>query len=110
MQGGRATGGLRMSRTDVIVLGAGGIGISAALHLQRRGRSVALVDRRGMAEETSFGNSGLIQREGVVPYTFPRDPALIARYAFNLLPEANLHWSALPRIAPWLFRHWLNSS
>ena len=59
-----------------------------------------------MAEETSYGNAGIIQREGVVPYTFPRDPVLIAKYAFNLLPEANLHWSALPRIAPWLFRHW----
>lgn len=99
-----------MLRTDVIILGAGIVGISAALHLQRRGRSVALIDRRGMAEETSYGNSGLIQREGVVPYTFPRDPALVARYAFNMLPEANLHWSALPRIAPWLFRHWLNST
>jgi D-amino-acid dehydrogenase len=99
-----------MAGNDVIVLGAGIVGISAALHLQRRGRAVTLIDRRGMAEETSYGNTGIIQREGVVPYTFPRDPGLIARYAFNVLPEANLHWSALPRIAPWLFKHWLNST
>jgi D-amino-acid dehydrogenase len=99
-----------MAGKDVIVLGAGIVGISAALHLQRRGRAVTLIDRRGMAEETSYGNTGIIQREGVVPYTFPRDPGLIARYAFNVLPEANLHWSALPRIAPWLFKHWLNST
>jgi D-amino-acid dehydrogenase len=52
-------------RADAIVLGAGIIGICVALHLQKRGRSVALVDRRGGAEETSFGNAGLIQREGV---------------------------------------------
>ena len=97
-------------RSDVIVLGAGIVGISAALHLQRRGRSVTLIDRRGMSEETSYGNTGIIQREGVVPYTFPRDPTQVAKYAFNLLPEANLHWSALPKIAPWLFRHWLNST
>ena len=31
---------------DVIVLGAGIVGVSAALHLQDRGRRVALVDRR----------------------------------------------------------------
>jgi D-lysine oxidase len=99
-----------MAGNDVIVLGAGIVGISAALHLQRRGRAVTLIDRRGMAEETSYGNTGIIQREGVVPYTFPRDPGLIAKYAFNVLPEANLHWSALPRIAPWLFKHWLNST
>ena len=99
-----------MAGNDVIVLGAGIVGISAALHLQQRGRAVTLIDRRGMSEETSYGNTGIIQREGVVPYTFPRDPAQVAKYAFNLLPEANLHWSALPKIAPWLFRHWLNST
>jgi D-amino-acid dehydrogenase len=99
-----------MIRTDVIVLGAGIVGVSAALHLQKRGRSVALIDRRGPGEETSHGNAGIIQREGVVPYPFPRDLRLIAKYAFNLLPEANLHWTALPRIAPWLFRYWRAST
>ena len=95
---------------DVIVLGAGIIGVSTALQLQKRGRSVILLDRRGVAEETSYGNTGIIQREGVVPYPFPRDIGLIARYAFNLLPEANLHWSALPKIAPWLFQYWRAST
>jgi len=99
-----------MIRTDVIVLGAGIAGVAAALHLQKRGRSVVLVDRRGVAEETSHGNTGIIQREGVVPYPFPRDPTLIARYALNLLPEANLHWRALPSIGPWLYRYWRAST
>jgi D-amino-acid dehydrogenase len=99
-----------MIRTDIIVLGAGIAGVSTALHLQKRGRSVALVDRRGVAEETSFGNTGIIQREGVVPYPFPHDPRLIGKYAFNLLPEAYLHWSALPSIAPWLYRYWRAST
>lgn len=93
-------------RTDVIVLGAGMVGISAALHLQARGRSVVLADRRGPAEETSHGNAGVIQREAVVPYGFPRDASKLARYALNRLPEANLHWTALPAIAPWLVRYW----
>jgi D-amino-acid dehydrogenase len=99
-----------MARTDVMVLGAGIVGISAALHLQKRGRSVALIDRRGAGEETSHGNTGVIQREGVVPYTFPRDWRRISRYAFNLLPEANLHWRALPKIAPWLFQYWRSAT
>jgi D-amino-acid dehydrogenase len=71
---------------------------------------VALVDRRGPGEETSYGNAGLIQREGVVPYAFPRDPVLLLKYAFNQLPEAHLHWSALPRIAPWLYHYWRAST
>jgi D-amino-acid dehydrogenase len=95
---------------DVIVLGAGIVGVSTALHLQKRGRSVVLVDRRGAGEETSYGNTGIIQREGVVPYPFPRQLGLMAQYALNLRPEANLHWSALPQIAPWLFRYWQSST
>jgi D-amino-acid dehydrogenase len=98
------------ANADVIVLGAGMVGVATALHLQKRGRSVALVDRRGPGEETSYGNTGIIQREGVVPYPFPRQIGRMAQYALNLRAEANLHWSALPAIAPWLYRYWAAST
>ena len=97
-------------KADVIVLGAGMVGISAAIHLQKRGRAVVLVDRRGPAEETSYGNAGIIQREAVVPYMFPREWATIWRYARNNSTDAHYHVTALPRIAPWLFRYWLAST
>ncbi|HXF54030.1 MAG TPA: FAD-binding oxidoreductase [Hyphomicrobiaceae bacterium] len=93
-------------QADVLVLGAGMVGVSAALHLQRRGLSVILVDRRPPAEETSHGNAGLIQSEAAVPYSFPRDPVKIVRYAFNLAPEARIDWRALPALAPWLISYW----
>jgi D-amino-acid dehydrogenase len=99
-----------MVRSDVIVLGAGMVGVSTALNLQKRGQAVVLVDRRGAGEETSYGNTGIIQREGVVPYPFPRDLRLIWRYAFNQLAESNLHWRALPAISPWLFHYWRAST
>jgi D-amino-acid dehydrogenase len=102
--------GAVMAGTDVIVLGAGMVGVSTALHLQRRGKSVVLIDRRGAGEETSYGNTGIIQREGVVPYPFPRDIRQMLRYALNQLPESNLHWTALPAIAPWLFQYWRYST
>jgi len=44
---------------DAIVLGAGIVGVSTAIHLQRRGRSVLLLDRREPGRETSFGNAGI---------------------------------------------------
>src|SRR5215467_10265700 len=97
-------------RADVIVLGAGMVGVSVALHLQQRGRDVVLADRRGPGEETSYGNSGLIQREGVIPYTFPREFGTILSYAMNHRRDAVYHLSALPRIAPWLFRYWQNAA
>lgn len=91
---------------NVIVLGAGMVGISTALHLQKRGRSVVLLDRRGIAEETSYGNAGIIQREGIVPYLFPREWATILRYAMNRSAEASYHPTGLIRTAPFLFRYW----
>jgi D-amino-acid dehydrogenase len=96
-------------RKDVVVLGAGIVGVSIALHLQKRGRSVLLVDRRQPGLETSFGNAGLIQREGVYPYGFPHDFGALLRYALNNTTDAHYHLSAIPRIAPFLFKYWMHS-
>ncbi|MFY9626914.1 MAG: FAD-dependent oxidoreductase [Methylocystis sp.] len=100
-----------MHSADVAILGAGMVGVSAALHLQARGRDVALIDRHGAAGlETSFGNAGLIERASMFPYLFPRDPKKLALYALNLLPEAHYHLSALPGVAPWLWRYYRESA
>jgi D-amino-acid dehydrogenase len=86
------------------------VGISAAVHLQKRGRAVALVDRRGPAEETSYGNGGIIQREGVVPYMFPREWSEILSHALGRGTDSHYHLAALPKIAPYLFRYWQAST
>jgi len=96
-------------RTDAIVLGAGIIGVCVALHLQKRGLAVALVDRRGVAEETSYGNAGLIQREGVYPYGFPHDFGALVRYSFNRTIDAHYHPTALLSLAPFLWKYWHHS-
>src|SRR5271156_4878141 len=95
---------------DAIVLGAGFVGVSAALALQARGRRGALVDRHGKAAgETSFGNAGVVQTEAVIPYVFPRAPREIARGALNLDPRAYIRYGALPAIAPAVFRYFAAS-
>ena len=96
--------------SEVIVVGAGIIGVSVAVQLARRGKSVTLVDRRGPGEETSFGNAGLIQREGVVPYGFPQDLAVILKYAVNNRVDVHYHLNALTSIAPFLARYWWHSN
>src|SRR5207253_4288903 len=96
-------------RPDVVVLGAGIVGVCVALHLQKRARSVVLVDRRGGAEETSYGNAGLIQREGVYPYGFPHDFGALLRYGFNRTIDAHYHPSAIVRLAPFLWKYWNHS-
>ena len=90
-------------KTDVLVLGAGMVGVGAALHLQQRGRDVMLVDRHNAAgEETSYGNAGLIECASVFPYMFPRDFAEILRYALNLAPQVRYRFTDLPVFVPWL--------
>ena len=98
-------------KADVLVLGAGMVGVSAALHLQKRGRDVVLIDRHELAgEETSYGNGGLIECASVFPYMFPRDFGQILRYAFNRAPQVRYHFTDLPAFLPWLVRYFLASS
>jgi D-amino-acid dehydrogenase len=98
-------------KADVLVLGAGMVGVSAALHLQKRGRDVILVDRHEAAGEgTSFGNAGLIECASVFPYMFPRDFGQILQYAMNRAPQVRYHFSDLPTVLPWLVRYFLASS
>ncbi|MFM0061399.1 FAD-dependent oxidoreductase [Paraburkholderia phytofirmans] len=94
---------------DTVVLGGGIVGVSVALQLQRRGLAVALVDRKAPGNETSLGNAGLIQREGVYPYAFPRDVGSLARYAGNRATDVRYHAAALPKLLPFLYRYWHHS-
>lgn len=94
---------------DALVLGAGAVGVCVAVHLQRRGLSVALVDRKAPGSETSFGNGGLIQREGVYPYALPRDFGTLLRYALNRSHDVHYHAKALPKFLPFLYRYWYHS-
>ena len=91
-----------MARTDAMVLGAGIVGTSIALHLARRGLSVALIDRAGIGEQTSYGNAGIIEGNTIFPPAFPSSASALLRIAFKRASEANYHVSFLPKIAPWL--------
>jgi D-amino-acid dehydrogenase len=98
-------------KADIVVLGAGMVGVGAALHLQKRGRNVVLVDKHGAAgEETSYGNAGIIECASVFPYMFPRDPWQILRYATNRAPEVRYSLVDLPAYLPWLMRYYLASA
>ena len=98
-------------KADVLVLGAGMVGVSAALHLQQRGRDVILVDKHELAgEETSFGNAGVIECASVFPYMFPRDIGQILQYAINRAPQVHYRFSDLPTFLPWLVRYFIASS
>ncbi|HEY6861051.1 MAG TPA: FAD-dependent oxidoreductase [Pseudolabrys sp.] len=91
-----------MARTDAMVLGAGIVGTSIALHLAKRGLSVALVDRASVGEQTSYGNAGIIEGNTIFPPAFPSDAGALMRIALKRTGEANYHLSFLPQVAFWL--------
>lgn len=94
---------------SVMVLGAGMVGVSVALHLRRRGLDVALIDRRQPGEGASFGNAGLVQREAAYPQPFPRALAELRRIARNRATDVHYHPLALPGLVSPLLRYWWHS-
>ncbi|HRY10003.1 MAG TPA: FAD-binding oxidoreductase [Candidatus Nanopelagicales bacterium] len=74
-------------RVDVAVVGAGLTGLSAALHLARRGASVAVLERDTVAFGASGRNGGMATtglaigfRDAIARYGFPTASALYLKY------------------------------
>ena len=92
-----------MTRT-AIVLGAGMVGVSCALSLQKRGFAVTLIDRREPGRETSYGNAGVLARSSIVPLNNPGLFGKIASYLGNRHPALNLNWQRALTRPGWLLR------
>lgn len=90
---------------EIIVAGAGIVGISSAIWLQRAGHQVTVVDRVGPAGGTSHGNAGVLAAGAILPVTVP---GLMRKAPGMLLnPDAPLflRWGYLPRLLPFLWRY-----
>lgn len=59
------------AKNKIAVIGAGIVGVSAAVHLRKLGEEVLLIDKMGVGEETSYGNAGIIETSYALPYGFP---------------------------------------
>ncbi|WP_420101948.1 NAD(P)/FAD-dependent oxidoreductase [Bosea sp. (in: a-proteobacteria)] len=92
-----------MTRT-ALVLGAGMIGVSCALALQKRGITVTLIDRREPGRETSYGNAGVLAASSIVPLNNPALYGKIAGYLGNRHPALNLSWRRALTQPGWLLR------
>lgn len=95
---------------DIIVLGAGMVGVGCALHLQARGQSVALLDRRAPGLETSYGNAGIIQREAIAPYALPRDLGFLLSGATNQRIDVRYQAGDAVRLLGPLWAYYRNSA
>lgn len=85
-----------------VVIGAGIVGVSTALELQRRQWDVTVVDRLAPGEGCSFGNAGILAAQAVVPVAMP---GIMSKVPSMLLdPESPLvvRLGSLPTTFPWL--------
>lgn len=57
-------GGKTIARTDVLIVGGGIMGASAAFFLRQRGKSVALIERGLIGQQASGTNFGNVRRQG----------------------------------------------
>lgn len=93
-----------MADDPIVVVGAGIVGVSTALWLQRAGARVVLLDRGAPGQGASFGNAGLLAGWAVAPVTGPS----LWREAPGMLLDRNgplfLRWRHLPGMLPWLAR------
>lgn len=94
----------------ILVAGAGIVGVSTAIWLQRAGHRVTIVDRQGPAAGASFGNAGLLASIAVVPVPTPG----LWRTGLQMLFDKNaplfIRWRYLPRLLPFLARYMAHAS
>ncbi len=88
----------------VAVVGAGVVGLSAALYLQRDGHRVTVIDPREPGSGTSYGNAGGLVFTSCAQLAMPGLLGRVPKMLSNPLGPVTLRWRHLPRIAPWLLR------
>ncbi|OYX42249.1 MAG: FAD-binding oxidoreductase [Rhodobacterales bacterium 32-67-9] len=89
----------------VAIIGAGIVGVSTAIWLQRAGHRVVLIDRKGPGEGTSHGNGGVLASCSIVPVTVPGLMRKVPRMLLDPNQPLFLKWGYLPKLAPWLIRY-----
>jgi len=89
----------------VVIIGAGIVGVSTAIWLQREGCRVTLIDKLGPAGGASYGNAGLLATASVLPVTVPGLLKKIPTMLLNPDSPLFLRWRYLPQLMPWLVRY-----
>ena len=89
----------------IIVIGAGIVGVSTAIWLQRSGFKVTIIDQKGPATGASHGNAGILAASSIIPVP---NPSLIKKLPFYLLSKDSpvfFKMSYLPKLFPFLISY-----
>ncbi|KGF69010.1 amino acid dehydrogenase [Hoeflea sp. BAL378] len=90
----------------VVIIGAGIVGIATAALLSEQGHAVTVIDRSGIAEETSKGNAAALAFSDIMPLASPKILLKAPRWLLDPLGPLSIRPSYLPRLTPWLWQFW----
>lgn len=97
---------------DITVIGAGIVGMSCALFLQRDGHRVTVIDPvdPGSDAQTSFGNAGSISMSSVLPTALPGIWRKLPRMLADPTGPLAIRWRYLATLAPFLLSFLRNTA
>ena len=103
---------IKNMKQSVIVIGSGITGVSCAEELRRSGANVTLIDRvkAGDPTQTSFGNAGILAREGIMPIANPSMLKMIPQILLSPNSPVYLKWSYLAKFSPWALQFIMNGT
>jgi len=86
--------------------------VSCAEELRRSGANVTLIDRAkaGDPTQTSFGNAGILAREGIMPIANPSMLKMIPQILLSPNSPVYLKWSYLAKFSPWALQFIMNGT
>lgn len=95
-----------MSPNRIIIVGGGIVGIATAALLSEQGHSVTIIDRSGLAEQTSKGNAAALAFSDIMPLASPKILLKAPKWLLDPLGPLSIRPSYLPKLAPWLWQFW----
>ena len=89
---------------DIVVVGAGIVGVACALALSRQGWRVLVLDKEEPARGASWGNAGHMATEQVFPIADASILTQLPRMLMDPMGPLRLDWRYFPRALPWFTR------
>jgi D-amino-acid dehydrogenase len=86
---------------DVVVIGAGIVGLACAWSALKDGASVTVIDRDFEGDRTSHGNAGGIAVTESTPISVPGLFSKAAQWLLDPLGPLSIDWKHVPRAMPW---------
>jgi D-amino-acid dehydrogenase len=91
---------------DVVIIGGGIVALASAQKLLAAGRRVTLIERRGIAQATSFGNAAAFAFSDILPLASSGKIRQVPKWLMDPLGPLSIPPAYALKIAPWLLRFW----